>query len=45
VWGDGRLPQSWAKQAGRNMTRDEWARYLGDLADYRATCDQYPPAD
>lgn len=28
--------------AGRNLTRDEWERYLGDLSAYRATCDQYP---
>ncbi len=25
--------------AGRNLTPDEWQRYIGTLADYRATCD------
>jgi hypothetical protein len=24
--------------AGRNLTRAEWATYLDDLGDYRATC-------
>jgi hypothetical protein len=42
-------PAHWAEEAcelaGRNMTREEWDRYLGDLANYRATCDQYPAAD
>jgi WD40 repeat protein len=42
-------PAHWAEAAcelaGRNMTREEWDRYLGDLANYRATCDQYPAAD
>ena len=28
--------------AGRNLTRDEWARYVGDLAPYAQTCPQYP---
>ena len=28
--------------AGRNLTRDEWATYLGDIATYRATCPQFP---
>lgn len=27
--------------AGRNLTRGEWQRYIGGLADYRATCDEY----
>ena len=27
------------------MTREEWNRYIGDLADYRATCHHYPPAE
>jgi len=26
--------------AGRNLTRTEWASYLGDLGDYRETCDR-----
>jgi WD40 repeat protein len=28
--------------AGRNLTREEWDRYVGDLLPYRATCAQYP---
>jgi hypothetical protein len=36
-------PASWelaaCRLAGRNLTRGEWDRYLGDLAPYRATCD------
>ncbi len=28
--------------AGRNLTRDEWDRYIGDLAPYSATCPHYP---
>jgi len=28
--------------AGGNLTRDEWNRYLGDLAVYSATCPHYP---
>jgi hypothetical protein len=28
--------------AGRNLTRAEWDRYIGDLASYRATCPDYP---
>jgi hypothetical protein len=29
--------------AGRNMTREEWDRYVGDLGDYRPTCPEQPP--
>jgi len=39
-------PADWAVAAcviaGRNLTRDEWATYLGDLGTYHATCPQYP---
>ena len=28
--------------AGRNLTHDEWDRYIGDLAPYAATCPEYP---
>ena len=28
--------------AGRNLTRDEWATNIGDLAPYRATCPAFP---
>ena len=28
--------------AGRNLTREEWATYIGDLGDYQATCPEYP---
>jgi hypothetical protein len=28
--------------AGRNLTRIEWAQYVGDLAPYRSTCPAYP---
>ena len=31
--------------AGRNLTRDEWNSYVGDLAPYRATCPDLPPGD
>jgi hypothetical protein len=27
---------------GRNLTRDEWATKIGDLARYRATCPDFP---
>lgn len=39
-------PRAWVaaacELAGRNLTRDEWATYVGDLADYRATCPDFP---
>jgi WD40 repeat protein len=39
-------PASWSaaacRIAGRNLTRDEWATHLGDLAAYRATCPEFP---
>jgi len=28
--------------AGRNLTRQEWATYIGDLGPYRATCAEFP---
>ena len=28
--------------AGRNLTQEEWERYLGTIAPYSATCSQYP---
>jgi WD40 repeat protein len=38
-------PEHWraaaCRVAGRNLTRAEWDTYIGDLADYRATCPQY----
>ncbi|MFM2071570.1 MAG: hypothetical protein RLZZ623_1833, partial [Actinomycetota bacterium] len=27
--------------AGRNLTREEWATYIGDLGDYAPTCSDY----
>ena len=40
-------PARWVEAAcelaGRNMTREEWDRYIGDLAHYRATCPGHPP--
>jgi hypothetical protein len=37
---------AWARQAcalaGRNMTKDEWSRYVGGT--YRRTCVQWPAA-
>ena len=34
-------PSSWIRAAcgiaGRNLTRDEWAAHIGDLAPYRST--------
>lgn len=40
-------PAKWSAMAcaaaGRNLTRDEWARYFSNVdADYHATCPQYP---
>jgi hypothetical protein len=39
-------PDHWVaaacKIAGRNLTRDEWASNIGDLAPYRATCPDFP---
>lgn len=38
-------PEHWATAAcaiaGRNLTREEWTTYIGDLGSYRATCLQY----
>ena len=40
-------PDEWqataCRTAGRNLTRAEWAEYLGDET-YRATCPEWPPA-
>jgi WD40 repeat protein len=39
-------PRDWVEAAcrlaGRNLTRDEWASNIGDLAPYRATCPAFP---
>ena len=39
-------PDDWAgaacRLAGRNLTREEWARYLPPGEPYRATCPQWP---
>jgi WD40 repeat protein len=39
-------PRDWAEaacaSAGRNLTKQEWATYIGDLGEYRATCQAYP---
>lgn len=41
-------PDHWVEAgcrlAGRNLTRAEWDQYLGDLAAYRPTCPDHPPA-
>ncbi len=41
-------PERWmvaaCQLAGRNLTREEWETNIGDLADYRATCPQFPLA-
>lgn len=41
-------PDRWAEQActaaGRNLTSEEWATYLGDEP-YRRTCPEFPTAD
>ena len=41
-------PEHWATAAcaiaGRNLNKQEWATYIGDLGDYRATCPEYPAA-
>jgi WD40 repeat protein len=38
-------PAAWLTRAcataGRNLTPDEWSRYLGSLGPYRSTCPQY----
>jgi hypothetical protein len=39
-------PESWVagacRVAGRNLTREEWASNIGNLAPYRATCPDLP---
>jgi DNA-binding SARP family transcriptional activator/WD40 repeat protein len=39
-------PETWTAAAcnvaGRNLTRDEWASNIGELAAYRPTCPQFP---
>ena len=41
-------PDRWVEAAceiaGRNLTREEWATNVGELAPYRATCPQFPIA-
>ena len=41
-------PEHWVTAAcaiaGRNLTREEWTTYIGDLGSYRATCPQYSAA-
>ena len=38
-------PARWSEAAcelaSRNLTREEWETYIGDLASYRATCPQF----
>ncbi len=31
--------------AGRNLSFEEWEQFVGDRADYRPTCDQWPSAE
>ena len=31
--------------AGRNLTREEWDTHIGDLAEYRTTCPDFPVAE
>ena len=42
-------PEHWAEAAcnvaGRNLTRQEWAATIGDLAPYRLTCPDLPVVD
>ena len=39
-------PEHWVdaacQVAGRNLTRQEWETNIGDLAEYRPTCPQFP---
>ena len=39
-------PDHWieaaCRLAGRNLTAEEWATNIGDLAEYRPTCPQLP---
>ncbi|MBK5331669.1 MAG: protein kinase [Ilumatobacteraceae bacterium] len=39
-------PEHWVTAAcsvaRRNLTRDEWSTYIGDLGGYRATCPEFP---
>ena len=39
-------PQQWVTAAcaiaGRNLSREEWAAFIGDLGPYRATCPEFP---
>jgi hypothetical protein len=41
-------PQSWLKRAcaiaNRNLTHEEWRKYMGDLS-YRKTCPDLPGPD
>ena len=43
-------PDHWVdaacRLAGRNLTRVEWESHIGDLAEYRPLCPQFPiPAE
>jgi DNA-binding SARP family transcriptional activator/WD40 repeat protein len=38
----GRLAAAACELAGRNLTETEWATFLGDLGDRRATCGAFP---
>ncbi len=42
-------PDHWVEAAcrlaGRNLTEEEWAANIGDLAEYRPTCPQFPFGD
>jgi hypothetical protein len=52
VVADGRIvawdldPEHWVEYAcdiaGRNRTRAEWTKYVGDLAPYDRTCTEFP---
>ena len=39
-------PEHWVTAAcaiaGRNLTKQEWDTYVGDLGAYEATCPEYP---
>lgn len=42
-------PEHWASAActiaGRNLSRQEWVTYIGDLGQYRTTCPDNPPSE
>lgn len=39
-------PEHWVEAAcrmvGRNLTREEWVTNIGDLAEHRTTCPEFP---